>query len=515
MSAMSSPERSAPTQSGKKRHGHKRAFLITAIVVLILVATAAALLAIKWPFTPAKMTAELASATSGRIQIHSFRVKYFPPGCVVEGLELRQSADSNSPPLLTAARLTIRSNYRGLLHKRIEFMHLEDVHVDMGQKASHSRGESSTDSASIAEITVDRAIIEFPRKKAPLKFIVYRLSLGNFVQGKPTSFHVTLDNPLPPGRVHVDGQFGPRNSSDIAATPLSGSYTFTDAKLSSLGGIAGTLSSQGSFAGPARAVRVQGMTDTPDYEVKSVRHPVRLRTEFQAEVNCTNGDVDLQSIRGQFEKTTFAVAGDVAGKNNPGSKVASLQVNDAAGRVEDWLRLLAPDQVPAMTGPISFQAWVTVPGGRQPFIRRVHLVGDFELTETEFTKTASQRHASELSLRAQGQKVPDAKEPLPNIPGRLSGHVELLDGVANFSKLTFTLPGAAASVRGTYSFNDEKIDLHGQLRVDTKFSKTAGGPKSLLTRATEALWARSKGDGEILPVKMTGTYHHPSYGLDK
>lgn len=116
-------------------------------------------------------------------------------------------------------------------------MHLEDVRVDMGQKASHSSGESSTDSASVAEITVERAIIEFPRKKAPLKFSVYRLSLGNFVQGKPTSFHVTLDNPLPP-RVHVDGQFGPWNSSDIAATPLSGSYAFTDAKLSSLGGIA-------------------------------------------------------------------------------------------------------------------------------------------------------------------------------------------------------------------------------------------------------------------------------------
>ena len=30
-----------------------------------------------------------------------------------------------------------------------------------------------------------------------------------------------------------------------------------------------------------------------------------------------------------------------------------------------------------------------------------------------------------------------------------------------------------------------------------------------------ALKARSKGDGEILPVKMTGTYDHPECGLDK
>jgi hypothetical protein len=53
------------------------------------------------------------------------------------------------------------------------------------------------------------------------------------------------------------------------------------------------------------------------------------------------------------------------------------------------------------------------------------------------------------------------------------------------------------------------------MRVDTKFSKTEGGPKSLLTRATEGLFAKGRGNGEILPVKLTGTYDHPSDGLDK
>ena len=212
--------------------------------------------------------------------------------------------------------------------------------MDMGQREAEIKvgcmrnavpmAASTEDSTTIAEIIVDRAVIEFPRKeKPPLQFKVHRLTLGNVVPGKPTSFHVTLDNPLPPGHVGVDGQFGPWNASDIAATPLSGTYTFTDAKLGSLAGIAGTLSSQGSFAGPAEALRVQGTTDTPDFEVKSAAHPVHLRTEFQAMVNCTNGDVDLQSIRGHFEKTTLAVAGDVSGKTNPHSKVASLQVDDA------------------------------------------------------------------------------------------------------------------------------------------------------------------------------------------
>ena len=515
----------AATPPVSKGRGHKRVLTICAVAVLALLATAAILLAVKWPFTQAKMQEELATATSGSIQIHGFHTKYFPPGCVMEGVEFRLAGSSGGPPLLTAERLTIRANYRGLFFKRIEVMHLEGVRLDMGQKKQKSKssasetgsnGSSNASSTTIAEIDVDRAVIEFPRKeKPPLLFNVRRLTFGTFVQGKPTSFHVTVDNPVPPGLVGADGQFGPWDTADIAATPLSGTYRFTDAKLRSLGGIAGTLSSQGSFVGQARTLRVQGTTDTPDFEVKSAAHPVHLRTQFQAVVNCTNGDVNLQSIRGELEKTSFAVAGEVAGKANPRSKVASLQVNDAGGRIEDWLRLLAPAQTPAMTGPISFQAHVTVPGGRRPFIERVRLGGDFELTGIAFTKEKSQHGVSELSLRAQGQKLPDENEPLPKILGNLSGLVDLFDGVAHFSNLSFTVPGAHASMHGTYSFIDETIDLHGQLEVETKFSATASGPKGLVTRVVEPLFAKSRGKGEILPVKLTGSYDHASYGLDK
>lgn len=70
-------------------------------------------------------------------------------------------------------------------------------------------------------------------------------------------------------------------------------------------------------------------------------------------------------------------------------------------------------------------------------------------------------------------------------------------------------------MHGTYSFIDERIDLHGQLEVDTKFSATSTGPKGLVTRVIQPLFARSLGKGEIVAVKLTGTYDHPSYGLDR
>ncbi len=71
-------------------------------------------------------------------------------------------------------------------------------------------------------------------------------------------------------------------------------------------------------------------------------------------------------------------------------------------------------------------------------------------------------------------------------------------------------------MRGTYSLNDQQVDLRGELAVDTKFSKTAKGSKThLLTWAAERLFAKSAGTGEILPIKLTGTYKHPSFGLTK
>src|SRR5437879_3620760 len=98
------------------------------------------------------------------------------------------------------------------------------------------------------------------------------------------------------------------------------------------------------------------------------------------------------------------------------------------------------------------------------------------------------------SSRARAQSADPKKEELPKITGEISGHVDVLDGVAHFSNPSYKLPGAVANVRGTYSFNDERIDLHGQLQVDTKLSKTSGGPKGLLTRATEGLFAKGNGN---------------------
>ena len=95
----------------------------------------------------------------------------------------------------------------------------------------------------------------------------------------------------------------------------------------------------------------------------------------------------------------------------------------------------------------------------------------------------------------------------------LAGHVLLRGGVAQFSNLSFNVPGALAQMHGTYNLITEKIDLRGTLKTDSAPSNTTQGIKSLLMKALDPFF-RKKRVGYQMPIKITGTYEHPSFGLD-
>ena len=52
----------------------------------------------------------------------------------------------------------------------------------------------------------------------------------------------------------------------------------------------------------------------------------------------------------------------------------------------------------------------------------------------------------------------------------------------------------------------------GQLQVDSKISNTTGGTKSFFLKIMEPFFKKKK-KGEIVPVRISGTYGHPSFGL--
>ena len=127
-----------------------------------------------------------------------------------------------------------------------------------------------------------------------------------------------------------------------------------------------------------------------------------------------------------------------------------------------------------------------------------------------FSKSSTQEGVNKLSAGARGEKDPVDPE---TVLMDLTGQVSLLGGISKFSDLAFGVPGAAARMHGTYDLLSHKIDLRGQMQVDSKISNTESGAKALLLKAIEPFFKKKK-KGEIVPVRISGTYEHPTFGLD-
>ena len=98
----------------------------------------------------------------------------------------------------------------------------------------------------------------------------------------------------------------------------------------------------------------------------------------------------------------------------------------------------------------------------------MNLQGDFAIDAADFTQPTTQQKVDGLCQVALGQKQND--DPV-SVVENLKGHVAMKDATATFSDFFFSVPGALAHVHGTYGILTEKIDLHGDLRVDNKLSK--------------------------------------------
>jgi hypothetical protein len=319
-----------------------------------------------------------------------------------------------------------------------------------------------------------------------------------------------VHNPEPPGEVSVEGKFGVWNRSDPGQTTISGAYTFEHADLSVYRGIAGILSSTGKFQGDLGHIDISGATDTPDFEVKSGRHPVRLTTEFSAYVDATHGDTFLKHVSANFRKTHIEAEGSIAKPSGGHGKTALIDLRSSGARIEDLLRLFVKADRAPMSGSVTLKARAEIPPGKERFLEKVKLRGNFGIAEGTFSKASTQEDVNKLSAGARGEKEPADPE---TVLTDLTGQLNLLGGTATFSDLSFGVPGAAARMHGTYNLLDHKIDLHGQMQVDSKISNTESGAKALLLKVMEPFFKKKK-KGEVVPIRISGTYEHPSFGLD-
>jgi len=466
-----------------------------------------------WPFQQKPVVQDLEKASDSQLQLRAFHRTYFPfPGCVLEGLRFSHGSNAGTP-LITIERLIIRGSYLGIFSRRLTSINAENMHVFIPPFGSGETFHTTPSKITIDEIVANGAVLEFALRKPdqqPLRFEIHDALLRDVGWNGALSYSVKVRNPEPPGEITASGTFGVWNINDPGQTPVSGEYKVDQADLSVFHGIAGMLGSLGKFDGVLAHINISGSTDTPDFEVQSGGHRVRLTTEFSAYVDATRGDTFLKHVDAHFGRTHVAAEGSIAESPGGQGKTALIDLRASNGRIEDILRLFVKGDRPPMSGSVTLQAKTEIPPGERPFLEKVKLQGGFGVGAGSFSKPDTQQSVNKLSTGASGEK--DASDP-ETVLIDLTGQAALQDGTARFSDLSFGVPGAVARVQGTYNLISHKIDLHGQLKVDTKISNTTSGTKAILLKVMDPLF-KKKRKGEVLPVRISGTYEHPSFGLD-
>jgi hypothetical protein len=489
----------------------------TGKVILIVVASAICVAAIVgaslWPFSQARVRQNLREASDSEITVRSFRRTYFPyPGCVLEGVTFQHGSPQNKP-LISAEKVTIEGTYGGILTKHIHRITAEGMRISIPPLGTGQAFHTTPSELTVEEFVANDATLEIgshDSAKQPLRFDIHQAFLQDIAPSGPFSYRLKVHNPEPPGEISVQGKFGGWNHNDAGQTPLSGQYTFEQADLGVYNGVAGKLSSSGKFGGPLEHIDISGTTDIPDFEVTSAGHPVHLTTKFDAYVDGMHGDTFLKRVDADFWKTHIVVQGSIARSSNGISKTALLDFSGSQARIDDLLRLFVQAKRPPMSGSVTLRAHVEIPPGEDSFLKKLKLQGRFGIQSGAFSNPATQKGVDQLSAGARGQKDPPDPE---TVLTDLTGQVDAVEGVAKFADLSFGVPGASARMHGTYNLLNYKIDLRGQMRVDSKISNTEKGGKALLLKMIEPFFKKKK-KGEIVPVRISGDYHHPTFGLD-
>jgi hypothetical protein len=496
-----------PQQTGQRRW--RRLVLILLIIGAVIGAILLTLC--RRAFGRTEVLQDLQDASGTQVETRTFHQTYFPhPGCVLQGVVFRHGPPQ-AKPLITIETITIQGSYLGLLSTRVDRITADGMRVFIPAFGTGEAFQTTPSKITIGVLVANGATVEFAShdaNKPPLRFDIHEATLRDVGAHGSLSYRVKVHNPEPPGEVSVSGKFGAWRTGNAGETPISGDYTFEHADLSVYHGVAGMLSSKGKFVGTLGHIDISGTTDIPDFEVKSGKHPVHLTTDFSAYVDATRGDTYLKHAGANFWKTHVDAEGSVAGSANSKGKIGLIDLRASNARIEDLLRLFVDENRPAMSGAVTLQAHTEIPPGQGEFLKKIKLRGSFGLAAGTFSKPSTQQGVNQLSAGARGEKD-DPETVLTD----LTGQVELLQGIARFSDLSFGVPGASARMNGTFNLINAKVDLHGQMQVDTKISNTESGAKALLLKAIEPFFKKKK-KGEIVPVRISGTYNHPTFGLD-
>jgi AsmA-like C-terminal region len=470
----------------------------------------------------------LTDQLESEVTIEQLEGRVFPRVSVSgSGVTIRQKGRTDVPPLIAISRFEIRGSFRDLLRhpRQVAEVRLQGLEVnippggDDDKAADRSDGDELAQAQKLEQVIIDRfeapdtVITLIPKRagKQPKIFTVHHLVMDRLGINQTIPYIATLTNPVPKGEIETSGTFGPWNVAHPARTPIAGQYVFQNANLDTIDGIAGTLRSTGSFGGPIHRIQVEGITETPDFQIDVGGAPVPLTTQFTAVVDGSDGDTYLKRVDAKILNSELSAHGAVIGFEGVRGRQIEVDVTMPSGRIEDLLTLTVGSAQPILLGDVHLRARLVIPPEKKKVIDKMRLRGEFGLTKARFTDRGVQTKLTGLSRRGQGIH---GGEPVGDVLSNLRGRLVLENGVASFPTLTFSVPGARVQLAGRYGMRAGDLNFRGKLAMDAPLSRVlGGGVKGFFLRAFDPFF-RKPGAGTVLPIRITGTRKEPKFGLD-
>lgn len=456
--------------------------------------------------------------------IDALTVALFPrPHVTGTGLTMRVPGQPELPPFIAIERFELDIGIVAVMRRHFGTLHVDGLRIsvppsgqrpDLPSPAGPAPGDTDDDQRIVLDHLISHdaelAFISRTPGKTPLTFRIHDLAVDAISFGRPIPFSARLTNPVPLGLVDTTGTFGPWRRDDPSSTALSGTYTFSNADLSTINGIGGILMSEGTYEGQLTRILAKGATETPDFSLDLGGKPVPLTTTFEAIVDGTNGSTELVRVDAHMRDTPIQTSGTIANLSGPGRYDITLRVRIEDGRIEDILALAIDSPTPMLVGDLSLDTSFHLPPGDTRVPNRLTLSGQFGLTSAQFSDGEVRKKLQELSRRSQGKgKDEDMGRVLTNLRGRFTSS----NGTLRLAGLTFRVPGATVALNGAYGLESGAIDFRGHLRMQATMSQAVGGFKSIFLKPFDFI-LRKDGAGAVLPIKITGTRDKPKMSVE-
>lgn len=503
------------------------------------------------PAVRAEVVRELSIRLDSQVTLEDLDIRLFPrPSVSGRGLVIRHKGRTDIPPLVTVSHFSGHTTWPLAFAGRLTSVQLDGLEVvipprrraDMPSLEGSNEPRPDTAAEPLARLvrvaarqgndepppestagtsrqfgvnelttTNGRLTIMSRREdKDPLVFDIHSLVIGNLTLVDASTYEADLTNPIPFGRVQSKGSFGPWAKGEPSDTPIEGTYVF-EADLGTIKGIAGALHADGSMEGTIGRITTTGTTTTPDFSIPKLKAAaLPLSTSYQASVDGTNGDVELERVEAKLAESHFLAKGSIVGTKGIKGKHVVLDVTSEDARMEDMLALTIKHSPPAMTGAVRLQTSLDLPQGEPDVIDRLMLDGKVRIASARFTSDNVQERVDDLSRRGSGRPEDGS---IQNVASDLSADFVMKNAQLVLSNLTYSVPGAKVAMSGTFAFHSGALDFGGVATLDASASETQTGFRHFLLKPFDKL-LRKDGAGTRVALTVGGTVDDPKVGVD-